>query len=93
MESDLKTSAFASADPDNFDQDRKEESSATTEIIARDEKLTNGANAIWIISASAMAFAACMPLGGRLADVTPPHWWFVVGCLGMSGFALGNSFA
>jgi MFS family permease len=63
----------------------------TTELIARDEDLTGG-NAIWILSASAMTFAAFMPLGGRLADVSPPQWWFVSGSLGLSVCAVGNSF-
>ncbi|KAJ9125081.1 hypothetical protein QFC22_000034, partial [Naganishia vaughanmartiniae] len=63
-----------------------------TEIVARDQDLTSGGNAVWILSASAMAFAACIPLGGRLADVSPPQWWFVGGSLGVSCFALGNSF-
>jgi hypothetical protein len=64
----------------------------TTELIARDEDLTSGGNAIWILSASAMTFAAFMPLGGRLADVSPPQWWFVSGSLGLSVCAVGNSF-
>ncbi|KAJ9104752.1 hypothetical protein QFC19_003893 [Naganishia cerealis] len=63
-----------------------------TKIVAEDENLTSGGNAVWIFSASAIAFAACIPLGGRLADVSPPHWWLVSGLLGMSAFALGNSF-
>ncbi|KAJ9108698.1 hypothetical protein QFC21_000018 [Naganishia friedmannii] len=64
----------------------------STEIIAADIGLAEGGNAIWIVSASAMASAAFIPLGGRLADVLPPRWWFVGGFVGMTGLTLGNSF-
>lgn len=62
------------------------------QIIAHDMHLGTSGNAIWLVSATAMAFAACIPLGGRLADVFPPQWCFVIGSLGMTSFALGNSF-
>jgi MFS family permease len=65
---------------------------ASTEIIAADIGLTEGGNAIWIVSSSAMAFAAFIPLGGRLADVLSPRWWFVGGFVGMAALTLGNSF-
>jgi MFS family permease len=64
----------------------------STEQIARDMNLAQGGNAIWIISAYAMAFAACIPLAGRLCDVFPAQWWYLGGFVGMSGFTLGNSF-
>ena len=64
----------------------------STEAVARDMDLEQGGNAIWIISAYAMAFAACIPLGGRLCDVFPPQWWYLSGFAGMSALTLGNSF-
>lgn len=64
----------------------------STEAIARDMGLAEGGNAIWIISSYAMAFAACIPLGGRLCDVLPAQWSFLGGFVGMTGLTLGNSF-
>jgi hypothetical protein len=64
----------------------------STEEIARDIGLAEGGNAIWIISAYAMAFAACIPLGGRLCDVLPAQWSYLGGFIGMAGLTLGNSF-
>lgn len=64
----------------------------STEEIARDIGLAEGGNAIWIISAYAMAFAACIPLGGRLCDVSPAQWSYLGGFIGMVGLTLGNSF-
>ncbi|KAJ9099734.1 hypothetical protein QFC20_005612 [Naganishia adeliensis] len=64
----------------------------STGEIARDMSLTEGGNAIWIISSYAMAFAACIPLGGRLCDVLPAQWSFLGGFVGMTGLTLGNSF-
>lgn len=64
----------------------------STEDIARDMNLAEGGNAIWIISSYAMAFAACIPLGGRLCDVLPAQWSFLGGFVGMTGLTLGNSF-
>lgn len=60
--------------------------------IARDVGLEQGGNAVWIISAYAVAFAACIPLGGRLCDVLPVQWWFTGGFAGMACLNLGNSF-
>lgn len=64
----------------------------STEAVAQDMDLAQGGNAIWIISAYAMAFAACIPLGGRLCDVFPPQWWYLSAFAGMSALTLGNSF-
>lgn len=64
----------------------------STEEIARNMGLSEGGNAIWIISAYAMAFAACIPLGGRLCDVLPAQWSFLGGFVAMTGLTLGNSF-
>lgn len=64
----------------------------STEEIARDMGLSEGGNAIWIISAYAMAFAACIPLGGRLCDVLPAQWPFIGGFVAMTGLTMGNSF-
>ncbi|KAI5454811.1 hypothetical protein NCC49_003693 [Naganishia albida] len=60
--------------------------------IARDVGLEQGGNAVWIVSAYAVAFAACIPLGGRLCDVLPVQWWFTGGFAGMACLNLGNSF-
>jgi hypothetical protein len=60
--------------------------------IARDVGLEQGGNAVWIVSAYAVAFAACIPLGGRLCDVFPVQWWFTGGFAGMACLNLGNSF-
>lgn len=64
----------------------------TIDLIAKDIGLDEGGNAIWIVSAYATAFAACIPLGGRLSDISPPQWWFLAGFAAMSGLTLGNSF-
>lgn len=64
----------------------------TTEAIAADLGLDQGGNAIWLISSYAMAFAACIPLGGRLADVAKPQWCFLAGLIGMTALTLGHSF-
>ncbi|KAJ9099710.1 hypothetical protein QFC20_005588, partial [Naganishia adeliensis] len=60
--------------------------------IARDVGLEQGGNAVWIVSAYAVAFAACIPLGGRLCDALPVQWWFTGGFAGMACLNLGNSF-
>lgn len=54
------------------------------DTIARDVGLAEGGNAVWIVGAYAMAFAACIPLGGRLCDLFPAQWWFVGGFAGMA---------
>lgn len=64
----------------------------STEEIARDMGLAEGGNAIWIISSYAMAFAACIPLGGRVCDMLPAQWSYFGGFVGMTGLTLGNSF-
>lgn len=64
----------------------------TTEAIAADLHLDEGGNAIWIVSSYAMAFAACIPLGGRLADIAKPQWCFLGGLIGMTALTLGSSF-
>ncbi|KAJ9127750.1 hypothetical protein QFC24_000033 [Naganishia onofrii] len=49
-------------------------------LLPRIRSNLQGGNAIWIVSASAMAFAAFIPLGGRLADVlSPPFGEFETG--------------
>jgi MFS family permease len=63
------------------------------DLVARDLGLAEGGNAVWIVSAYAMAFAACIPLGGRLCDVFPAQGWFVGGFAGMAGLSLGLSFS
>lgn len=63
------------------------------DLVARDLSLAEGGNAVRIVSAYAMAFAACIPLGGRLCDVFPAQWWFVGGFAGMAGLSLGLSFS
>jgi MFS family permease len=62
------------------------------ERIAHDVGLEQGGNAIWNVSVYAIAFAACIPLGGRLCDVLPVQWWFVAGFAGMGCLDLGSSF-
>jgi hypothetical protein len=64
----------------------------TIETIAASIHLSEGGNAIWMISAYAMAFAACIPLAGRLSDVFRPQWCFLSGLAGICALTLGNSF-
>lgn len=62
------------------------------DAIAEDIGLAQGGKAIWIVSAYAVAFAACIPLGGRLCDVYPAQWWFTGAFLAVACLNMGNSF-
>jgi hypothetical protein len=66
--------------------------STAIDKIARDVGLKQGGNAVWFVSAYAVAFAACIPLGGRLCDVLPVQWWFTGGFAGVACLNLGYSF-